>query len=186
MNLCRTVGRTEARFNGVAATADRVRCEKAYGSRPPSPLVFVRHRPQTSRRETGRRRLSRRGPQCCGRGEAARNCVSAARAFSTAYVDRVSHVRGTRVATAPKFLLRPGSTGRIELDYKTRRQCRAEHSRGRAKSPWQTAASSSRTSPSEQPEPATREDREDLRCRLPQGRLRGARGGFSLVVSPIT
>ena len=31
MNLCRTVGRKEARFGGVAETADRVRWEKRTG-----------------------------------------------------------------------------------------------------------------------------------------------------------
>ena len=31
MNLCRTVGRKEARFRGVEATADRVRWEKRTG-----------------------------------------------------------------------------------------------------------------------------------------------------------
>ena len=31
MNLCRTVGRKEARFRGVAATADRIRWEKRTG-----------------------------------------------------------------------------------------------------------------------------------------------------------
>ena len=42
------------------------------------------------------------------------------------------------------------------------------------------------TSPSEQPEPAAREDRVDLRRRRTQGRLRGARGGFFPAVSPLT
>ena len=46
MNLCRTVGRKEARFRGVAATSDRVRCGEAYGSRPPPPQVSGRHRPK--------------------------------------------------------------------------------------------------------------------------------------------
>ena len=54
--------------------------------------------------------------------------------------------------------------------------------KGGSTSPWPTAASSSRTSPSEQPEPAAEEDREDLRCRLPERRLRGPRGGFSIPV----
>ena len=39
--------------------------------------------------------------------------------FSTASVVRVPHVLGTRVAAAPEFLLRPGSAGRIEHDFKT-------------------------------------------------------------------
>ena len=93
---------------------------------------FRKHQPYTSRRETGRRRLSRKRPQCCGRGEAAGNCVNAAGAFFTALVDRVPQVLGTRAAAAPEFLLRPGSAGRTEHDYKTRMKCREEHSRGRA------------------------------------------------------
>ncbi len=184
MNLCRTVGRTEARFSGVVAVADCVRCEEAYGSRPQPPHVFGRHRPQTSRRETGRRRPSRRRPRCCGRGEAAGNCVSDARAFSTALANRESHVLGTRAATTPEFILRPSSAGRIEQDYKTRRQCRVEHSRGRATSPLPTVASSSRISPSEQPEPDAREDCEDLRCRLPRGDCEELEGDFLLRFSP--
>jgi hypothetical protein len=40
MNFCRTGGRKEARFRGVAATADRVRCGEAYGRLPPPPSVF--------------------------------------------------------------------------------------------------------------------------------------------------
>jgi hypothetical protein len=116
----------------VAAAADRVRCGEAYGSRPQPPQVFWRHRLNTSRRETGRSRPSRRRPQCCGRGEAAGNCVNAAGAFLTAPVDRVPQVLGTRAASAPEFLLRPGSAGRTEHDYKTRMKCREEHSRGRA------------------------------------------------------
>jgi hypothetical protein len=75
MNLCQTVGRKEARFSGVAATADRVRCEEAYGSRPPPPQVFVRHRPLTSRRGAGRRCPAREGPPCRGRGEATWDCA---------------------------------------------------------------------------------------------------------------
>ena len=174
MNLCRTVGRKEARFSEVAATADRVRCEETYGSRPPPPQVFGRHQPQPSKRETGRRHPSRRRPQCCGRGEAAGNCVSASGAFSTAPTYRVPHVLGTRAATAPEFPLRPGSTERIAQDYKIRRQCRADHSTGRAASPLPTAASSSQTSPSEQQEPAAREDCDVFHQRRPHGRLRGA------------
>ncbi len=54
MNLCRTVGRKEARFKGVAATADRVRYGEAYGSRPLPPQVSGRHRQKTSRRGAGR------------------------------------------------------------------------------------------------------------------------------------
>ena len=186
MNLCRTVDRTEARFGGVAGTADRVRCEEVYGSRPPPPLVFGRHRPQTSRMEKGMRRPSKRRQQCCGRGEAAGNCVNVVGAFSTTLIDRVPHVLGTRAEAAPELLLRPSSAGRIEHDCKTRRQRRGEHSRGRATSPWPAATSSSRTSLVEQPEPVAREDREDLSCRQPQRRQRGVRAGFSLAVSPIT
>ena len=89
---------------------------------------------------------------------------------------------GTRAAAAPEFLLRLGSTGRIEQDYKTRRQCRGEHSRGRATSPWPTAASSSRTSPSEQPEPVARED-QTISANDDPWFLRGATGGFFLAVS---
>jgi hypothetical protein len=39
--------------------------------------------------------------------------------------------------------------------------------------------------PQEQPEPATREDRDDFRHRRTHGRLRGARGGFFPAVSPL-
>ncbi len=45
MNLCRTEGRKEARFRGVAATADRVRRGEAYGSQPPPPQVLGSHQP---------------------------------------------------------------------------------------------------------------------------------------------
>ena len=45
MNLCRTEGRKEARFRGVAATAYRVRSGEAYGSQPPSPHVLGSHQP---------------------------------------------------------------------------------------------------------------------------------------------
>ncbi len=130
MNLCRTVGRKEARLSGVAATADRVCCEEAYGSRPPPPKVFGRYRPQTSSREIGRRRRSRRRPRCCGRGEAAGNCVNAAEAFSTALVDRVPYVLGTRAATAPEFSPRVGPTGSIGQDHKTRTELKGRRTQG--------------------------------------------------------
>jgi hypothetical protein len=81
---------------------------------------FRKHQPYTSRRETGRRRLSRKRPQCCGRGEAARNCVSAAGAFSTAPTERVPHVLGTRAAGTLELQLRPGPTGSIGQDHKTK------------------------------------------------------------------
>jgi hypothetical protein len=54
MNLCQAVGRKEARLREVVATADRVRCGEAYGSRPPPAQVIGRHRPRTSRRGAGR------------------------------------------------------------------------------------------------------------------------------------
>ncbi len=78
MNLCRAVGRKEARFRGVVATADRVRCGEAYGSRPPPPCV--RETPtlnvQTRSKEAGC--LAREGRLCCGGGGSAGDCVGAA------------------------------------------------------------------------------------------------------------
>ena len=40
--------------------------------------------------------------------------------FSTAPADRVPHELGTRATAAPEFALRPGPTGSIGQDYKTR------------------------------------------------------------------
>ena len=92
--------------------------------------VLEKHQPYTSRRETWRRRLSRRRPQCCGRGEAARNCVSAGGAFSTTPTKRVPHVLGTRAATVPEFSLRPGPTGSIGQDHKTRNKLKGRRAQG--------------------------------------------------------
>ena len=92
--------------------------------------VLEKHHPYTSRRETGRRRLSRRRPQCCGRGEAARTCVSAAGAFSTTPTERVPHVLGTRAAAVPEFSLRPGPTGSIGQDHKTRNELKGRRAQG--------------------------------------------------------
>ena len=161
------------------AAVESVRCGEAYGSHQPPPSVLQKHQPYASRRGAGKRCPARIRPQCCGRGEAAGDCVDTAGAFSTATADRVPHVLGTRYAAAPEFLLRLGSAGRTEQDYKTRKQCYGEHSRGRAASPWPTAASSP-TSPSEQPEPAAREDLVDLR----RGRTPGATAGCHRGVFP--
>ena len=65
----------------MTANADRARCGEAYGTQPPPPSVLGKHQPNTSRREPGRRCPLRRTTRCCGRGEAAGDCVSTAELF---------------------------------------------------------------------------------------------------------
>ncbi len=96
-------------------------------------------------RETGRRRPSRKGPQRGSRGEAARDFVFVAVAFSPAPAGRILPVRGTGAATAPEFNparsdmeIRPG------IQY-TERVQRRKNSRGRATRTWPTAASGPKT-----------------------------------------
>jgi hypothetical protein len=146
--------------------------------------VLEKHQPFTSRRETGRRRLSRRRPQCCGRGEAARNCVSAAGAFSTTPTERVPHVLGTRAAAVPEFSLRPGPTGSIGQDHKTRNELKGRRAQGgeqrvrgrrRHRTPNLCRTRARRIHRKEIVTITSEDD---------QGRLRGARRGFSLAVSP--
>ena len=125
----RAGGRKEARFVGVAATG-RARCVAVCVSQPPPSMAPRLHQPSTFRRETGRRCPLRRGPQCCGRGEAAGNCASTDGAFSTAHVDRIPHILGMRPAAAPESPLRPGSTGRLGQDYKTRHEFKGRRTQG--------------------------------------------------------
>ena len=124
-----TRGRKEAWFSGVGGCTSRTLRRSVRDAAPP-PSVLRRHQPFTSRRGARRRFPTRRGPQCCGRGEAAGNCASAAGAFSTAFADRVPHVLGTRAAAAPEFLLRSGSTVRIAQDYKTRTELKGRRAQG--------------------------------------------------------
>ena len=54
---------------------DRVCYEGAYGSLQPPPSVLRKHQPLTSRRGAGRSCPTKRGNRCCGRGEAAGDCI---------------------------------------------------------------------------------------------------------------
>ena len=60
MNLCRTVGHKEARFRGVAATADRVRCGEAYGRLLPLLPLVCREIPTLSVQTRSREALLRK------------------------------------------------------------------------------------------------------------------------------
>jgi hypothetical protein len=91
----------EVRFCGVTA-ADRVRNGEAYGILQPPPHVLWETPTQACKRETGRRRPSKKGTQHGSRGEAIGECVFAAGAFSPAPADRVLPVRGTGAAAAPE------------------------------------------------------------------------------------
>ena len=87
MNLC-SRGRKEAGRRGGEGYRTRT-LRRAYGGLQQPPSAFKNNtEPYTSRRGAGRRCLARMRPQRCGRGEAAGDCVNAARAFSTAAVDR--------------------------------------------------------------------------------------------------
>ena len=129
MNLC-SRGRKEAGRRGGEGYRTRT-LRRAYGGLQQPPSAFKNNtEPYTSRRGAGRRCLARRRPQRCGRGEAAGDCVNVARALSTAAEVARTARTGYAGCSSPGVLLRPGSTGSLEQDYKTRNEFKGGRTQG--------------------------------------------------------
>jgi hypothetical protein len=113
-------GPQESTVRRVTATTDRARCGEAYGPQPPPPSGFRKYQPKTSRREPGRRCPLRRVSQCCGRGEAAGDCVSTAARFFDGFCRPRTARTGYASCSSLGVSLRPGPTGSIGQEHKTR------------------------------------------------------------------
>ncbi len=84
----------------------------------------------------------------------------------------------------PGVLVRPGPMERFDQGYKTKNEFRGEELKGESNANVADGDIGTQNFAGAGAENILQGDRDNLRRRRPQGRLRGAEGGFSLAVSP--